>query len=179
MMRLLYILWKANIALFAIVIPLVIIGTTIDVYEGHTKQSQQDHIADASTATTTHYAMYLEAPASPKYYEPKPKPVVKVASYRTYANKVLLANSFVEPITEILQQIINCESNGNPLAKNPHSTAKGLFQILDGTWKNFECEGNVFNSEDNYRCGYKIATQSGLHHWNASRACWDKLVTQR
>lgn len=28
-----------------------------------------------------------------------------------------------------------CESGGNPSAKNPGSTASGLFQFLDGTWE--------------------------------------------
>jgi excinuclease UvrABC nuclease subunit len=48
------------------------------------------------------------------------------------------------------------ESTMNPLAKNPKSTAKGLFQILDGTWKHYECTGDVLNFEDNTKCAYRI-----------------------
>lgn len=31
-------------------------------------------------------------------------------------------------------QVMLCESGGNPRAENPHSTASGLFQFIDGTW---------------------------------------------
>ena len=31
-------------------------------------------------------------------------------------------------------RVMACESGGNPLAENDHSTATGLFQFLDGTW---------------------------------------------
>jgi hypothetical protein len=185
MMRLLNILWKANIVVFSIVIPLTIIGSVVDRYEGHSKQPQQNHVVQSARsqssgqATTTQYMTYLEAPASPKYYYEKPKPKVQIASYTSRANRIAPASEFAEPLTTILQQIIKCESNGNPLAKNPASTAKGLFQILDGTWNNFQCEGNVLDAEDNYQCGLKIAQTSGLHHWNASKSCWGKLVTVR
>jgi hypothetical protein len=31
-------------------------------------------------------------------------------------------------------QVINCESNGDPLATNPYSGAAGLFQFIPSTW---------------------------------------------
>jgi hypothetical protein len=74
----------------------------------------------------------------------------------------------------ILEEVARCESNHDPLAKNNHSSAKGLLQILDGTWKHFRCEGDVYSPEDNFRCGLKIATESGLHHWDESRFCWNR-----
>lgn len=36
-----------------------------------------------------------------------------------------------EPLAWIIQK----ESSGNPKAQNPKSTAYGLMQLLDGTWK--------------------------------------------
>lgn len=77
---------------------------------------------------------------------------------------------------KILSLIAECESNNIPTAANPSSSAKGLLQIIDGTWSSFGCAGNVYNSKDNMSCGLKIATQSGLHHWNESKSCWIKLV---
>ena len=35
---------------------------------------------------------------------------------------------------EAAVRIAACESGLNPKATNPHSTAKGLYQFLDGTW---------------------------------------------
>jgi hypothetical protein len=76
----------------------------------------------------------------------------------------------------ILPKIAECESGNDPLARNPTSSAKGLLQIVDGTWNSFACTGNVLDRDDNFRCGMKIATESGLHHWNPSRACWIKKI---
>jgi len=53
--------------------------------------------------------------------------------------------------TDLEYKIMMCESGGNPLAQNPNSTAKGLFQFLDSTWAN-NCEGDVFNANDNTVC---------------------------
>ena len=62
--------------------------------------------------------------------------------------------------TQRLQSIAYCESRYNPLAKNPNSTAKGLFQILDGTWNAYGCEGDVFDEHDNIVCAIKIYKRS-------------------
>jgi len=48
-------------------------------------------------------------------------------------------------------EIAKCESQLNPLAKNPHSTAKGVYQFINSTWKN-NCDGDVYNYEDNIKC---------------------------
>lgn len=57
----------------------------------------------------------------------------------------------------------------NPNAKNPNSTASGIFQFLQGTW-NSMCEGDVFDENDNIECAVKIlATSTGIKHWEASR----------
>lgn len=58
------------------------------------------------------------------------------------------------------------ESRYNPTASNPHSSAKGVFQILDGTWKLFHCTGNVYNYMDNTNCALKIVQHDGdWHEW--------------
>lgn len=66
---------------------------------------------------------------------------------------------------DTLARIEDCESEGNPLAKNPISSAKGLYQILDGTWADFSCIGDPYNAADNRACAIKIARTSGFHHW--------------
>ena len=60
---------------------------------------------------------------------------------------------------DIMYSIMMCESGGNPKAKNPTSSAKGLYQIIDGTWDSFQCTGDVLNGEDNTKCAQKIATE--------------------
>jgi hypothetical protein len=134
---------------------------------------QTDEALARQISTTT--LSYLEAPASPRFY--MIDPTVRVLATTVKAPTFIPLSSINQPLTEVLQLIANCESQNNPLAKNPSSSAKGLLQILDGTWQSFQCEGNVFDPNDNFQCGLKIAQQSGLHHWNASRACWNKLLT--
>lgn len=56
----------------------------------------------------------------------------------------------------------------NPDAKNPTSTASGVFQFIESTW-DFACEGDRMNAEDNIKCGVKLLAAGDMYHWNASR----------
>ena len=79
--------------------------------------------------------------------------------------------SFVEG-----ERIVSCESSGNPRAKNPRSSAKGLFQIIDSTAR--ECEEalgrklDMYNPVDNIACAEYQYEQYGTKPWNASKHCW-------
>lgn len=74
-------------------------------------------------------------------------------------------------LEEIVIAIIEAESNFNPTAKNPHSTAKGLFQFLKGTFKE-NCGGNVLNWHDNLVCGARMLQNGEFNHWKASKSSW-------
>lgn len=65
----------------------------------------------------------------------------------------LIARKAVEHgISPILAlQIAFKESSYNPKAHHPVSSAKGLYQFIDGTWKNY-CKGDVYDAEDNLQC---------------------------
>ena len=52
---------------------------------------------------------------------------------------------------DVAIMVAECESTVNPLAVNPNSSAKGLYQFIDKTWENY-CEGDVFNAKDNATC---------------------------
>jgi hypothetical protein len=73
------------------------------------------------------------------------------------------------------QEVAQCESGLQPFSKSHISTAKGLFQIIDGTWKTYRCDGDPLNAVDNTRCAKKIYdhqkswnTKGG---WKASYSC--------
>lgn len=76
-------------------------------------------------------------------------------------------------------KIARAESNFNQYAKNKSSTAKGIYQFIDGTWRAY-ClkDGNVYDYEDNIRCFYKVlktdGTVKGLGHWASSKGAWNK-----
>ena len=57
------------------------------------------------------------------------------------------------------------ESQLNPLAKNPKSTAKGVFQWLDGSWNALCFGGDVWKAEDNIQCAIRTIKFGGLRHW--------------
>lgn len=44
-----------------------------------------------------------------------------------------------------------CESSMNKFAANPVSSAKGLFQFTDGTWREINASGHQFDAEENIK----------------------------
>ena len=84
----------------------------------------------------------------------------------------------IEKEETLIEKIIRCESKGDPTAKNPNSTARGLLQIIKSS-EEFCEEGmgrelDMYNPDDNLLCGEYLMEHGGLNHWNASRHCWDK-----
>lgn len=66
--------------------------------------------------------------------------------------------------------IIRCESSGNPNAKNPRSSASGLFQHLARYWPNRSrkagWEGaNIFDPEANIAVAAWLLETGGKGHW--------------
>jgi len=113
------------------------------------------------TASKEELRMYQ--PQMCTYIEPEPLTVPEVIDQ--YAREYGLS-------VPIMKRIAYCESFFIPNAENNSSSATGLFQIIDGTWDYFGCQGERTNVEDNVVCAMKIATEGGLHHWNASASCW-------
>jgi transglycosylase-like protein with SLT domain len=82
-------------------------------------------------------------------------------------------------ISELAARIEACESGGNPTARNAHSTAKGLYQFLDGTWRGYAIEywgttsgHDVFNPDDNRELAMYVLNTYGAKDWYASKHCW-------
>jgi hypothetical protein len=83
-----------------------------------------------------------------------------------------------EALTPLL--IIYCESSGNKNAVNINKNGtsdKGLWQFNDKTWAWLKNKLNIKSSPFNTIVSTKVAKwlmyNDGLHHWNASRKCWD------
>lgn len=83
----------------------------------------------------------------------------------------------------LLQEVATCiaqvESGFVESAKNPLSTATGIYQFLIGTWKHYNCEGTRWNYEDNTTCALQVMKENGFSDWEASRwgkyGWWNKL----
>lgn len=72
----------------------------------------------------------------------------------------------------VMVRIAAAESSFDPEAKNPGSTATGLFQILSGTWDAYHCTGERTDPEDNIACARKLYTAQGTSPWNSSKGVW-------
>lgn len=77
-------------------------------------------------------------------------------------------------------RVMQCESHGNPVAKNPRSTASGLFQHLASMWPP-RAEAAGFGGSDVFDPVANVATAAwlvyeggGWSHWNPSRRCWNR-----
>lgn len=90
--------------------------------------------------------------------------------YRTLSIEEKISVAF--PDAPIMLQVARAESRLVPSARNPTSSAKGLFQVLDSTWVLYGCLGDVLNEDDNIACARKIYDDSGLFPWNESRYAW-------
>jgi hypothetical protein len=52
---------------------------------------------------------------------------------------------------EVAFNIADCESDFNPYAQNPNSTAKGIYQFIDGTWDWIDASGHQYDYKENIR----------------------------
>lgn len=64
---------------------------------------------------------------------PVPGPTVTVTARPSTASRGLPRPGLSDEA--FLRCVMHRESRGDPRAENPHSTASGLFQFLDGTWR--------------------------------------------
>jgi len=76
---------------------------------------------------------------------------------------------------DLAYTIAELESDFVVTAKNPHSSASGVFQFVASTWQGY-CSGNVFNADDNVRCALKLlAERNGIKYWLADKSMVDRL----
>ena len=91
--------------------------------------------------------------SDPLFLEIKDNPIKK----DIYMNFGQISTKVAREALEVAKQ----ESGFNPNAKNPNSSAKGIFQIIDGTWKLYKCTGSVLDYDDNIKCAVKIYKSNG------------------
>ena len=74
--------------------------------------------------------------------------------------------------------VISCESSGDPNAKNPRSSASGLFQHLGRFWAERSVKAglpgaDIFDPSANVAvAAWLVYDGGGWSHWNPSRHCW-------
>jgi hypothetical protein len=89
-----------------------------------------------------------------------------------------LVEQFFEPhhVAKALR-VIRCESGGDPLAKNPTSSASGLFQHLGSMWRSRSAAAgwagaDVFDPVANVAvAAWLVYDHGGWSHWHPSSGC--------
>lgn len=82
----------------------------------------------------------------------------------------LVAMYFPEDRIEWALRIVSCESGGDPNAKNPHSSASGLFQHLGRLWPDRAAKAgfpgaDVFDPVANIAVAAWLLDNGGTGHW--------------
>lgn len=87
------------------------------------------------------------------------------------------AQAYHYPIVKALA-IAECESQFDPNAKSKTSSAGGVFQFIDGTWRGvmrqmgLPEDSNKNDPHFNIEAGLFLLDKEGDHHWEASKKCW-------
>ena len=94
--------------------------------------------------------------------------------------------SFTRHTDPVFNRIAYCESENNPTAQNPSSTASGRFQFLDSSWKYYGKKlwgdewvlRDKLDFADSTELAWYVYTKvDGTRPWEAdpkSEACWNK-----
>lgn len=112
-------------------------------------------------------------PPPPGPYDVVPSRVGSVEDWRP-----LVEMFFAPRDVDRALRIIRCESRGNPWAKNPGSSASGLFQHLASAWPSRSAKAgwagsDIFDPVANTAVAAWLVYQGGgWSHWAASGHCW-------
>jgi len=86
--------------------------------------------------------------------------------------------SLTEKRTELMDKIMDAESNDNPIAKNPKSSAYGRCQFLKSTRDYVEKKWGIkIDWNDPEQQGYaceRLLREEGDSHWLESKEVWNK-----
>lgn len=112
------------------------------MYSAVHSEAVQLRAASATTTTSTTVATTTTVPVPTT--SPAPPPVTTVPPPQPHAAEAVagcggwdltIAAYFPPGEQAKACSVMMCESQGNPAARNPRSTASGLWQFLDSTWR--------------------------------------------
>lgn len=127
------------------------------------------------------------APAGRHRKPSSPGPATAIITTGTFAIVPFMMSAGTAQAAELapsagLDQIAKCESGGNPQAQNSGSTASGLYQFLDSSWKAYGGSKYGPRAKDatpaqQTEIAHAAVSRSGLTPWKASQRCWGGKVS--
>jgi hypothetical protein len=168
--------WKIALLIGIALLAMIIAGLVIKHYKSGQVFAQEPTSVAAINANT-----HVDAAGVGVVQDrttPTPKaPVVKQEATPTHkptSVEEIIGSVFGDKKDEAVK-VAFCESSLNPNCSHKTSSAKGLFQIVKGTWKQFKCEGDQLDALDNTICAKKIYDYYGSWNtkggWAASELC--------
>jgi hypothetical protein len=124
-----------------------------------------------ATCAVTLVAGGLDVPRTA--YDLVPTEVTRTADWRP-----LVSQFFESRHVDRALRIISCESGGRANAKNPTSTASGLFQHLGSLWASRSAKAgwagsDIFDPVANVAvAAWLVYDDGGWSHWSPSGGCW-------
>ncbi len=96
---------------------------------------------------------------------------------------LIVQNARKYGVSEVLAlSIAVCESNFEPTAKSPSSSAKGIAQFINSTWfetmrrMGLPTSSSVFDPKTHVEAFVWLLKNDGVSHWEASKKCWQKML---
>ncbi len=130
-------------------------------------------VEETRTAAAPSQSLQAEVPRAPHLERLVPLDPQGAEDWRP-----LIAHFFDTSDVDLAVAVVDCESRGVPEAKNPRSTASGLFQHLASMWPPRAASAgyagsDVFDPVANTAvAAWLVYEGGGWRHWNASRDCW-------
>lgn len=117
------------------------------------------------------------------YIAPEKSPV-EVKAVLTIPEKIAERAIELKVNPTLAVEIARAESRFRPDAKNPKSTATGIYQFLDGTFKTYcikkyELTDTMEEKNDpdiQIECALQMIKDGGVEHWDASKTVWNKNI---
>jgi hypothetical protein len=145
----------------------------------------RDNLAVEATAPPHTEAPRASRSATTSHRTNAPAPKARTAPTVTVAQP-----AEIDGMPALLRRIGGCESSGDPegplvwTAQNPHSSASGAFEEVDGTWRSWARAYGTDVGAPAYARAYlappsvqltvaeRAFAAQGSTPWNESRSCW-------
>lgn len=145
-----------------------------EAYRAPVEEPEHTFLAIVPTIENAITPLQVEIP------EP-PKEVVISSPFDAKEFIKITANKYGFP-EHLALKVAKCESGFDPNAKNPKSTAEGIYQFIDSTWaKTLRDMGlpkttSKYDPKANIEAGIWLMKHEGTQHWQESKNCWSKKL---